>query len=605
MFIREVVKQNKGYKRKFIYHQLVESFRTDRGPRQRILLNMGRVDLPKENWKALANRIEEILSHQRSFIPVDPEIEPFAQHYASVLIEKGLRFVPDQEGAEADYEQVDIHSIKTRNARAIGAEHVSLSQLRRLGIGCILKGLGFTERQIQIGELLIVGRMVYPASEWRTYEWANHLSAIGELLPFDIGEKAHNQLYTVSDRLLRHKADIESRLRRREQSLFCLDEKIILYDLTNTYFESGIGKSSLKRYGPSKDKRRDSALIALGLVLDEDGFIKGSQIFRGNIAEVKTLVPMIDKLAQDDCSGQEKTVIMDAGLASEDNLKQLRAKGYHYICVSRNKPIEQLSEEGFVVIRHNQENKVEARLYREGEEFIVFCRSLLRSKKEEAMRTRFQERFEADLYSVLNGLHKKGGTKSYPKVLERIGRLKQKHARIASYYEIEVKETNGNAIDLNWKLREDKNLDDRFSGTYYLRSSRMDLDEKQIWSLYVMLTDLEDSFRSMKSELGLRPNFHQKDRRIKGHVFITILAYHVVNSIQRKLHARDIYLRWDTIRKFLSSQVRVTTEMITKDGSKIWIRNTSEPEAFHLMVARALSIREKPLANQKLKKKNL
>ena len=106
--------------------------------------------------------------------------------------------------------------------------------------------------------------------------------------------------------------------------------------------------------------------------------------------------------------------------------------------------------------------------------------------------------------------------------------------------------------------------------------------KKEIWSLYVMLTDVEDSFRSMKSELGIRPNFHQKDRRIKGHVFITILAYHVVNSIQRKLHAKDIYMRWDTIRKFLSSQVRGTTEMTTKDGSRIWIRNTSEAETFHL-----------------------
>lgn len=605
MFIREVVKRNKGYKREFIYHQLVESYRTDQGPRQRIILNMGRIQLSKEKCKYLANRIEEILLHQQSLMPIDPEIESLAEHYASILIESELYSLPYQETTEPDYEQVDVNSIKTRNPRTIGAEHVSLSELRRLRINHILKQLDLKEAQIKIAELLIVGRMVYPASEWRTYHWAKQLSAIGELLPLDITGKAHNQLYTVSDRLVKHKAEIESRLQKRERTLFCLTEKIILYDLTNTYFEGGIGKSDLKGYGPSKDKRRDCPLIALGLVLDEDGFIKRSQIFKGNIGEVETLVPMIDQLAKDSPVAQEKTVIIDAGLSSEDNLTQLRAKGYHYIAVSRSKPIEQLPEEGFVVIRHSQENKVEVRLYREGEEVILFCRSHLKGKKEEAMRTRFQQRLEADLHSILNGLHKKGGTKKYPKVLERIGRLKEKHARIAPYYEIEVKEKDGYAVALNWKLREDKDLDDRFSGTYYLRSSRTDLDEKEIWSLYVMLTDVEDSFRSMKSELGIRPNFHQKDRRIRGHVFITILAYHVVNSIQRKLHAKDIYMRWDTIRKFLSSQVRGTTEMTTKDGSRIWIHNTSEPEAFHLMIARTLSIKEKPLANKKMKKKNL
>ena len=144
-------------------------------------------------------------------------------------------------------------------------------------------------------------------------------------------------------------------------------------------------------------------------------------------------------------------------------------------------------------------------------------------------------------------------------------------------------------------------MDERFSGSYYLRTSRTDLTEQEIWDLYVSLTDVEDSFRSMKSYLGLRPNFHQKDERIKGHLFITVLAHHVVNSIQTLLHKNEVYLQWNTIRELLSLQQRVTTEMTTKTGKRIWLRNTSEPESFHYLVAGALSIKTKPLGTKRWK----
>jgi transposase len=598
MFIREIVKQNKGYKKKFLYHALMESYRTPKGPRHRLVLSLGKLNLPRDKWKHLANRIEEILNNQARLLPPDEEVEMLAHHYASVLLGKQVK---EAEGTETEvplYEEVDLHSVGSRDSRTVGAEHVSLSMVERLGFPRVLSGVGLTEKAQKIAELLIVGRMVYPASEWRTYHWARQLSAVGELLVLDVEGFSHNQLYKVSDELVKYKKQIEAELVDRERDLFKLNEKIILYDLSNTYFETGVGESKRKRYGYSKEKRSDCPLVTLGLVLDESGFPKRSEVFAGNVREWDTLLGMIKDLDRGADEQVPKTVIMDAGIAVEANLDALKGLGYDYICVARNKPLEEAPRDGFVTVRHTRDNKVEARLVRQAEEVVLYCRSHRRGRKEEAMRSRLQQRFESDLKAVGEGLHKSRGTKRYAKVLERIGRLKERHRRVSHYYEIDLETEGDRVVEVRWKLRGDVDIDERFGGTYYLRTSRTDLTEKEIWSLYILLTDVEDSFRAMKSELGLRPNNHQLDKRIEGHIFITVLAYHVVNTMQWYLHRKEIYMRWDTIRRFLSNQMRITTEMRNKEGKRILIRNTSEPELFHRTICSALSIAAKPLGRK-------
>ena len=599
MFIRELVKQNKGYKKRFLYHALMESYRTGKGPRHRLVLSLGRLNLCRDKWKHLANRIEEILSNQRSLLPPDEEVEMLAQHYASVLLGRQLEEAEQLEPEELPrYEEVDIHSVGSRDCRTLGAEHVSLSMVHRLGFPTVLSRVGLTEKVAKIAQLLIVGRMVSPASEWRTYHWARQLSAIGELLGIEVKGFSHNQLYKVSDHLLRHKKQIEDELVDRERDLFSLTEKIILYDLSNTYFESGVGKSTKKRYGHSKEKRSDCPLVTLGLVFDEFGFPKRSKVFAGNVREWETLLGMIEDLDRGRDKTVKKTVIMDAGIATEANLRALKGLGYDYICVARNKPLKEVPRDGFVTVRHSRDNKVEARMVRQSEEVVLCCRSLRRAQKEEAMRSRFQQRFESDLKAVQDGLHKSRGTKRYPKVLERIGRIRERHCRVAHYYEIHLETKEDRVVQIRWKLKPDVDIDERFSGTYYLRTSRTDLTEKEIWSLYILLTDVEDGFRAMKSELGLRPNNHQLDKRIEGHIFITVLAYHVVNTIQWFLHRKGIYMRWDTIRTSLSNQIRVTTEMRNKEGKRILVRNTSEPDFFHRTICSALNIVAKPLGRK-------
>ncbi len=156
-------------------------------------------------------------------------------------------------------------------------------------------------------------------------------------------------------------------------------------------------------------------------------------------------------------------------------------------------------------------------------------------------------------------------------------------------------------IEISRVIKDEQNRDDRFSGTYYLRTSRLDLTDRQIWQLYTSLTDVEDGFRSLKSELGLRPNFHQKDKRIEGHIFISILAFHVLISLQKHLHDIGVYHRWSTIRELLSVQQRVSVEMKTQKGDLLVIRDTTEPEAIHYLMAQALKIKLKALDRKKIK----
>jgi len=599
MFIREVIKQNKYYPKKYVYHVLVESFRSENGPRQRTILKLGKLSINKDKWSSLAIRIEEIINGQSPIFKVEEEIENLAQHYASLIIEGNI--IQETFTGEREYEEIDISSFKTRNSRSIGGEHVSITMLRRIKLEEILREIELKEEEIKIAEILIVGRMVNPGSEMETYRWSKEMSSIGEILEIKLEHISHNEYYRVGDILQRNKGRIEERLREAERDMFSLKESIILYDLTNTYFEGEIGESEIKRRGRSKDGRSRNPIVTLGVVIDEKGYPKYSEVYKGNIGEVTTLIDILKDLDKWSEGKERKTVIIDAGIASESNLNLIKSRGYDYIAVSRKRPIKEIPKEGYITIKKDKDNKVEGRIYREGSEVMMLCKSYKRSKKEMSMRTLFQERMETGLRKIQEGLIKKGGQKRYDLIMERIGRLKQKNFMVSYFYEIEVKNKEGIATEINWKIKEDMSIDDRFSGVYYLVTSRTDLNEEEIWNLYITLTDIEDSFRAMKSELGLRPNFHQKDERIKAHLFITILAYHILNSIQQCLHKQEIYMRWKTIRNILSTQRRAINSFTNKEGKTIWIKNISEPNPGCKNIYDTLNISSVPLKMKKYK----
>ena len=610
MFIKEIKKKNKGSDKEFISHRLVESYRTEKGPRQRTILNLGKLDLPKEQWKVLADQIEAEISGQKSLYPVDKHIAELAAHYAQLIIQKKLiqpRSEEPEETPEPDYETIDLNSIVDSRSRTLGAEYVGLATFRKLGLDSLLTEFGFNQNQVNLAILSVVGRLVHPASELRTRRWAQNLSALDELLGTDFRHLSHNALYRISDLLLAHKDAIEAHLTQRERDLFALEEKIILYDLTNTYFEGRAQRNSKAKYGRSKEKRDDCPLLTLGLVIDEMGFPKMSRIFSGNVSEPGTLKEVIKELHRDShrlpAHGRKNiTVVLDAGLASDENLVLVKELGYDYLVVARNQPVafSEIDQDDLLTIKHDKNNKVEAQLIKQDGEHILYCKSFLKAEKEQSMKRQFQQRFEEDLKQVAAALSKKGGTKKYDKVLQRIGRLQQKYAPIARYYEIEVKRQGALATAIEYKFVKPEKAEQRFSGSYFLRTSRTDLNEKEIWSLYVMLTNVEDAFRSLKSELALRPIYHQKEQRADAHLFIAVLAYHLLNTIQTQLRSHDIHMQWWNIREQLSSHVRTTTSMTTKDGRRIHIRKSTEPEPFHRLIYDALGLSYYPLKSKQV-----
>jgi len=601
MFIRRVPHKNRKNHKEYYTYKLVESIRTERGPRQRDILNLGvGFDLPKDKWKDLANCIEEIISGQKSLFDYPKEITTLARRYARKIIREQAPVIAERQDIEPDYATIDLNSVEDEETRTVGAEHVVYETIKQLGIDRKLKELGLNRHQVAASLGVIAGRMIVPGSERATHCWLQNVSALDELMGVDFSNLSLDRVYKVSDWLLKHKQSLEEHLRRTEGQLFALEEKIILYDLTNTFLE-GTGKYNPKaRYGRSKEKRSDCPLVTLGLVLDMYGFPKKSQIFDGNVSEPKTLETMIGELAGGEVSEDpliKPTVVLDAGIASEKNLLWLKDKHYPYIVVSRKKKKEIPSDVTMIAVKKDDNANtvfVQAGLAKskETDELELYCHSTDKERKEESINTKFQERFEDELQKARNALHLRNGTKRYDKVVERIGRLKERFKLVSHHYNVSIEKATetDKAKNITWSHKKTK----KTSGIYCLRTNRKDLDEQKIWDIYTMLTDIEDAFRCMKSELGLRPIYHQKEIRCDGHIFITLLAYHLLHTIRFQLRQKGVRFCWTTIRRQLSTQVRITTTMKRQDGKVIRIRKSSKAEPVHQVIYDALNLAYQP-----------
>jgi hypothetical protein len=355
---------------------------------------------------------------------------------------------------------------------------------RQLGLDGLLQRLGFSPSEQHLAALTIVGRLVHPGSERCTRQWAKQLSGLDELLDTDFTRLSNNALYRSLDLLLLHQAAIEAHLKLKERTLFSPEEQIILYDLTNAYFEGAAKGNAMAKRSRSKDKRHDRPLVTLGLVIDALGFPKTSKIFKGNVYEGKTLLDMIAVLQgqairplaapetreEANKAKQHVMVVLDAGIAIEDNIKLLkREEGYDYIVVARNKPLDMSDLDGddCLTIKQDNHNKVEAIVIIQDGEHILYCKSLLKRKKEQAMKMQFQQRFEQALNHIAASLTKKGGAKKYDKILERIGKQKQQYALVAHYYKVAVKQQDGIATAASWQFDKQQQAEQWFSGSYF------------------------------------------------------------------------------------------------------------------------------------------
>ena len=597
MYIKRVRKSNPKSKKTYEYLHLVENVRTENGPRQRLILNLGRLKLEPEQYKALANCIEAMLTGQQQLFSASRHIEKLACTAAEKIRSK--QAVDQGVDRAAIYEQIDVGSMQASQLRSLGAEYLCQCIWNELKINELLASEGLSEHVLPLMQALVIGRLVSPGSEVHTYHWAEQRSALYELTGAPL-RASLNSLYRAGDRLFDCKDALETHLAEREKELFDLPERICLFDLTNTYFEGQAAGNAKARHGRSKEKRSDCKLLTLALVVDEQGFAKYSRLYPGNQAECHSLAEIIESLvALRPNLAKDRTVIIDAGIATEENIGFLKANGFHYIVVARGKA-DFLPDDtkAMHVIRENESYRLEVKRHQSQNEVLLLCRSTGRIGKDQGIRGRQEKLFLERLHYYHEGLSKKGHTKGYPKVLEMIGRLREKYPRASMLYEVDVQldQTSGTrAKAILWKKRPQYETQCTFEGCYVLRTDRTELTDPQIWETYMMLSRVESAFRSLKSSLGLRPNFHQIEARADAHLFISVLAYHLLHTIEYKLRQCGDHRSWASIREILSTHQRLTIEYHVKEQNQTQrrhLRLCSQAEPEHRQIYQRLNLKE-------------
>ncbi len=575
MFIRQTKTSTATSGQAYTTFRLVASERIDGNVRQRTLLNLGSAfSLAREHWPELCSRIEQILSGQLPLVPATAEIEAMAQRYAAQLISQRAEGTTNN---ESDFQEVDVNSLELVRPRSIGVEHVGKAALDWLDFSNILTKVGLNGAQQAAAIGSVIGRMAAPGSELSTWHWLRERSGLGELLDVDFEAMPLMRLYRTSDLLVKNRQAIEEMLFHRIDTLFSLPATVTLYDLTNTYFEGEMAGNHKAKRAHSKEKRTDCPLVTLGLVLDGSGFIRRSRMFAGNVVEGATLAEMLEGLG----APASAMVIMDRGIATEENIAWLIAHQYRYLVVSRER-VRQFDAENAVETTSacGQTIRIQRVVNEDGTEAKLYCHSQERQAKEEAINKRFIDRFEQGLAEIAAGLDKPRTTKDRDKLQQRIGRLIAKSHGIGQHYRIELIPDAGGtkAIGLNWERLPVAGSMLTHPGVYCLRTNELHWDAAKLWQTYTMLTDLEAVFRSLKSELGLRPVYHHKEDRAEGHLFITVLAYQAVQMVRRRLKAHDINENWTSLRNILCVQQRVTATFNQRDGRTLHVRKTTVAE---------------------------
>lgn len=364
----------------------------------------------------------------------------------------------------------------------------------------------------------------------------------------------------------------------------------------------GQAKSNPKAvHGVSKEKRHDCPLVTMGLVMNEHGFLNRTTILPGNASEPKTLEEMIKNLSAH--QGLSKPIIiLDAGIATEDNLKWLREYKYQYV-VSARQGAPSLEYEGELVSVGDLKNLVKAALIKsdQGEEKWLYCESEAKAATASQMKRSFKHRFEEDLKKLQEGLNKPKGRRKYTKILERLGRLKEKHKKISGCYEIEVipHQDGIHTASMQWKIIDEK-MSEKLTGKYFLRTNIISMGPKELWQLYNTLRGVEDAFRFMKSSLGLRPVYHQKGHRVDGHLWITILAYHLIQNCLYQLGQQEMRHQWKTILNIMSGRIRVTMQAATSEGKILYARSTTKAEGEQVRIYKILGMSPQILKLSKL-----
>ncbi|HET6454280.1 MAG TPA: IS1634 family transposase [Armatimonadota bacterium] len=576
MYIRKTVKKYKD--KTYTNYLLVESIMTEKGPRQRALCSLG--DLgprPREEWIALAHKIQDALSGQASLLDSEPDGEVRA--IAEKVRARGQR-------SAGGSVSIQVDQVRTGKLRLLGPLQVARHFYAQLDLDRILAEAKLSRRARQLTEVMVLGRLICPSSERATADWVSR-TALVDLLEADLESLHESSLYRNMDRLYGRREAIERALAEREKSLFELEETIFMYDLTSTYFEGQCAKNPAAQRGYSRDHRFDARQVVIGLVVDREGFPKAHEVFDGNRHDSTTVQDMLKVLEKRVGAQRQALVVVDRGMSGAENLEQIRQHGYDYlVAVSagrRDEYLDQMeAESGWTeVVRTPSPNnafqnktRIRVRSVGDGQEHLILCFSEPRQAKDRAIREKQEGRFLEDVNKLRRRIAR-GQLKDAKKIHQSIGRLKERYSRVARYYVLEYTSRNG----FSWRLEGDKRQRAaQLDGTYLLKTSRQGLQDHEIWLIYSLLTRVENAFRSLKTPLAERPIFHQLQRRAETHIFLCVLALHLLVAIEKTLRDRGVYTSWTTVRDSVSTHQVGSVTLPASNGDVLTIRKPSTPE---------------------------
>src|ERR1700740_86590 len=557
MFLRqhERIKDGKEHN----YWSLVETVRNADGPRQRTLCYLGELNgSAHARWQKTVEVFnEQGESTQLKLFPSEGEA-PDDPNVARVLVKK----------------------VRVERTRRFGDCYLGLELWKRLGLDEFFAqhpdGDGPDVAGSRVAAVLAINRLCTPGSELAVEQHWYPSTALDDLLHIEKGKINDTRLYRCLDRLLPLKTKIEQHLKQRYGELFQAEFDVLLYDLTSTYVEGAAEENPLMRRGYSRDHRPDCEPLVLALIVNPEGFPFSYEVFEGNRADVSTVEAILRTVERK--HGKARRVwIFDRGVVSEENLVAIRKRGGEYLVGTPRSKLKQFEQEllkdDFEKIR--PEVEVKQVQIPGGEETYILCRTAGRKEKEKAIRSRFVAKIE----KALTGLEKRiaeDKLKDRDKMLMRLGRIQASHPQVADLYEMAIKDNQGRTR-LVWRQKSDQQewLEAR-EGAYLLRTNLRAGSAADFWKRYMQLTEVEAAFRTLKSELAIRPLFHQLEKRVKAHVLVALLGYALLVTLKHLLKRAGSEHSPAKVLKRLSELYSVDIVLPTIEGREIFLRRISK-----------------------------
>jgi len=483
------------------YWELVESYRTERGPRQRVVAYLGDV--------AEAERLG-----------IKQAATGNGHYWQSRLF--------DEQG-QPQWVEVDANRVRVERVRDFGGYWLGLELAEKLDL------IGLFERLMPPGReeipwpvmalTLVLMRLCDPSSELRIAEHLYERSSLSDLLGIPRDKVNDDRLYRALDQLLPQKAEIERHLKERLGTLFHLEYDLLLYDVTSTYFEGQCDANDLVRRGYSRDHRPDCKQVCIALVVSREGMPLGYEVFAGDRTDVTTVEDIVEKI-EGLYGAAGRIWVMDRGMVSEENLEYLRSEGKRYIVGTPKGQLKRFEQQILMEDWQQVRKGVEVKLCPspDGDETFILCRSATRSLKEKQIHERFEKRLEQGLEKVVESCRKR--KQKVGRVERRVGRLLEANSRAAGLFQIDVEAGKDGRAAVIWKKLEERRAWAELSeGCYLLRSNITDWQAEQLWQAYIQLTEAEAAFRIQKGDLSIRPIWHQKEERVQAHILVCFLAY--------------------------------------------------------------------------------